>query len=426
MPCCINNAMLHYMARGFYSGCCTLLSSIPVAHSHYIKGSTWRQNLYSIAIAVASPLSQMTDLDISLTGYINASFMLLFFIVGVPWNVAVIGIILRRKLYAQPSLMLMLNLTITNLLVCLCIIPIAILFGIGGQYIFGDYFYQVCKTGILLVLLPSVSAHTIALLSLDRVIYLKKPLTYHLIVTPWRMFAAIVVVWIFSIAISLPPLFIARQTGFTTEVAACTLFLRSYWYIGLVLSQFVTANLIQFVGCGCICYITRKYFVKKLQTRRNRMSLDQNSPGNESEITNEYCRGQLQLVKIFGAIFTANTLTLIPVIVVSIAAPIRTFGIPSYIYLIVYVTFVSRSVIYPILEVCLTHEIRETISKFYSSCLSRGWRSHCTSNSVSGIGASGGAYQPPKMIASPHFPQTNRQQTSVPLDNETTSHFSHT
>lgn len=145
------------------------------------------------------------------------------------------------------------------------------------------------------------------------------------------MFAAIVVVWVFCISISLPPLFLPGQTGFTTEVAACTLFLRSYWYIALALAQFMAANLVQFVGCGCIFYITRQYFIKKLHRRCTRMNLDQNSPGNESEIANEYSWSQLQLVKIFGAIFTANILTLIPVIVVSIAAPIRTFGIPSYV-----------------------------------------------------------------------------------------------
>ena len=50
-------------------------------------------------------------------GPINAAFMLLFFLVGVPWNLLVIGVIVKKKLFTRPSVMLMLNLAIANLLV---------------------------------------------------------------------------------------------------------------------------------------------------------------------------------------------------------------------------------------------------------------------------------------------------------------------
>lgn len=52
---------------------------------------------------------------------------------------------------------------------------------------------DVCQTGTLFTMLPLVSIYTVALLAVDRAIYLKKPLIYEQIVTPWRIFFAIVV-----------------------------------------------------------------------------------------------------------------------------------------------------------------------------------------------------------------------------------------
>ena len=38
-------------------------------------------------------------------GSVNASFMLLFFLVGVPWNLLVIGVIVEKKLFTRPNLL---------------------------------------------------------------------------------------------------------------------------------------------------------------------------------------------------------------------------------------------------------------------------------------------------------------------------------
>ena len=100
-------------------------------------------------------------------GPINAAFMLLFFLVGVPWNLLVIGVIVKKKLYTdRPSVMLMLNLTIVNLLVCLLVMPFTIFFGVSVDYknaiAMGDFFLanEVCQSGVLLILLLGVSSMT--------------------------------------------------------------------------------------------------------------------------------------------------------------------------------------------------------------------------------------------------------------------------
>ena len=44
-------------------------------------------------------------------------------LVGLPWNLWVLGVILYKSLYCQPIVMLMLNLTITNILLILMVMP---------------------------------------------------------------------------------------------------------------------------------------------------------------------------------------------------------------------------------------------------------------------------------------------------------------
>ena len=134
--------------------------------------------------------------DLKVIGPINAAFMLLFFLVGVPWNLLVIGVIVKKKLFTRPSVMLMLNLAIVNLLVCLLVMPFTIFFGVSVDFknaiAMRDFFLanEVCQSGILLTLLASASSMAVALMAVDRALYLKKPLTCENLVTPKRMFSA--------------------------------------------------------------------------------------------------------------------------------------------------------------------------------------------------------------------------------------------
>ena len=195
--------------------------------------------------------------DTIIVGYVIAAFVLLFFMIGLPWNVLVIGIILKRKLFTQPSLMLMFNLAVTNFLACLLIMPFAIVLGILPKGMILTDLDKVCQIGVLLVLLPGVSQYTVALMSVDRVIYLKKPLTYGLTVTPWRMFSAIVIVWILWIVISTPLLFGLGQVGYSPDVSTCSPVVASnntvHPYINTVIIAFgAMGTITELLGCGCI------------------------------------------------------------------------------------------------------------------------------------------------------------------------------
>jgi hypothetical protein len=143
-----------------------------------------------------------------------------------------------------------------------------------GSYRDDTDFYSVCQANaISMIVLVLVVVYTVALMSVDRAVYLKKPLMYDNIITSWRMLVAITILWIFCIAISLLPLFGFGRVDYHTPTLTCLLIippgeeastLHITYYI-LVVACGYLGNLVQFSGCGCIIYITRKSLRRRLR-----------------------------------------------------------------------------------------------------------------------------------------------------------------
>ena len=74
----------------------------------------------------------------AINGYVTASFLLVFILVGVPWNILVMVTIVKEQLYDQPSIILLLNLTITDILFLLFSTPASIAVGYAGEFILGS------------------------------------------------------------------------------------------------------------------------------------------------------------------------------------------------------------------------------------------------------------------------------------------------
>ena len=83
-------------------------------------------------------------------------------------------------------MMLILNLAVSNLLTCALIFPFTIITGIAGEFIYGASDHvrcQICQLGVVYLVLTFVSLNSLALISVDRFLYIKKPLHYNMMVT---------------------------------------------------------------------------------------------------------------------------------------------------------------------------------------------------------------------------------------------------
>ena len=310
-------------------------------------------------------------------GYAIALILILFLVVGLPWNLWVIGIILYKSLYHQPIVMLMLNLTITNLLLIIMVMPFVIVTGFASEFIFGptdSIRCKVCQIGVVNIILPNVSVHTLSLMSIDRLLYLKKPLKYKNIVTPGRMLAAIAFIWFLCIIIAVPPLFGFGSILFSYTVAGCvpifvgeTSIGPNIYYVLAGMGEVIFPLIILFVAYVWILCIARKNLFRKLQRNLHlsREDLADNGHDDGDKILKAYNWDQFRLVQIFGAIFTANVITWFPMIVLSIIIAIHGRG-HTLFYTIAYLSFLAETVIHPILEARLIKEIWSITSQLFS------------------------------------------------------------
>ncbi len=208
-------------------------------------------------------------------------------------------------------------------------------------------------------------------MAVDRFIYLKKPLTYPQIVTPPRMLVAILAIWVICIALAIPPLFAFGEIRFSHTVATCVAFVDrrthiapNYFYIVLLMVEGVIPYLTLFVMYCWILYIVRRYLMQKLR----RVVL--NHAEGSVDALKDHSRSQLVLVNVFGAIFTANIITWLPLIPLVVAVAVLESGsVPSWAFTVTYLSYLSSTVIHPVLEAYLTHEIRATIRGFFLSVI---------------------------------------------------------
>ena len=326
------------------------------------------------------------DSKFDYNGYVNGGFAILFFLVGLPWNGLVIGIILKKKLFTRPTYMLMLNLAVANLLVCVLVLPLTVVTGFGGEDVFGSRQVndKVCLTAVFLILFPYVSTHTVALLAIDRLIYIKKPHNYKSIVTPMRMVVAIVVVWALSIVLSIPPLAMGPGTllRYVPEAHVCMLVFEFLEYLIPILVESALVVILQCVMCAWMLCIARKQMKKRFlrnmaevaasSKRTSHQSMEETTSRNrktKGEVQREYNKSQLHLVKAFMVLFTASSATFLLCIAFSVVIPVCG-QLPAPLYPIAYLLYLSRAIVQPILEAVTAKEIRGVLA----SCVRMQWR----------------------------------------------------
>ena len=322
-------------------------------------------------------------------GYSCATAALIILLFGTPLNLFVILTVLCKKLYKVAAVIPMLNLAICNVLVCLLVLPFVIISGYSTEFIFGSSDYmrcKVCSLGIANATLPMVSLYTIAVMSVGRFLYLKKPLQYNSIVTPARMVAILTVIWTFGVVVSLPPLFGFGSIWFSYTVATCVPVVTGSshiipnWYYFVVMITIGTVPIVVlFVMYTSIVCIARQYILKNArrfallheQSAVELQALFKNSDDDENhyKIINQVNRQkQFRLVQLLCAIFVANLITWAPLIALAPTVFIvNPEDIPAQYYSFTFICFLLQVILQPLLQVILVYELKETVVSMWTS-----------------------------------------------------------
>lgn len=296
---------------------------------------------------------------------------LVIFFTGVPLNVLIISRIIYKRLYKQPTFILLLNLAVCDLLICLVPILFNIITEFMGMYSFGPTDYircNVCKVSTVFIILNFLSTFNLALLSLDRFIFFRFSIKYTIFCTPKRVLLALGVIWTLSILFGIPPL---AGYGDVTFSLSCGLVfalspahvLRSIPYIVFG----VTAHSVVIV----ILVVTNVWIVHISCKQLKTLKVSPICPGPmegfdmETRIANRdraILKKQLKLLQVFGAILLVHFLTLIPAILLVIIISI-VGDIPPAFYTVVLFSFSSQATLHPLVESFFTPELRKLVTR---------------------------------------------------------------
>ena len=308
-----------------------------------------------------------------------SAVLIVFFLIAFTWNLFIIISMLWRRLLNHPAHILLFNLAITDFLVSILVMPFTITSGIALEYVFGESDHircLVCQTGIVFTILSSVSLHNIALLSLDRFLFIYLPLKYSKLVTTRRTIAMVIAVWILCIVLSIPPLFGFGEVKLSTSVGNCFLsffgetgITKNIYYIILLLLEALISIIILIITNVWLLCIVNKHVSQIFKLRKNLSAMEkvQQQRSLRRKIFKKHNRQQVQLLRVFGALFLANLVTWLPAIGLAISAPFVNFDkVPAEVIAFVYITYISHTVIHPILESCFIFELRDTITRCFT------------------------------------------------------------
>lgn len=190
-------------------------------------------------------------------------------IVGLPLNGAVLVGLTYDKFWMIPSAFLLFNLSLVDILSCIMIASFLLPHLTTGACNFGSSDYNcclICQTRVVMLFwLMIISMHIMPAMSLDRLIYIKKPIQYDKWVTIPPLTILLFAIWIISLLLPTAPLYGFGGIGFSKDVGACISLITSltklgpsYMYVLFVLIELIFPFSILFVTNIWLLFIILK------------------------------------------------------------------------------------------------------------------------------------------------------------------------
>ena len=288
--------------------------------------------------------------------------------IGFTWNLLMIAAIFKFKLHKNPTYMFLLNLVVSDFLWCILVVLIDAIAEGSEEFIFGQSDYQRCyfcrAENVVIYSLTNVSIASLALISLDRLVYLQWPLRYKHIVTSRNVLVALTVSWILSVLCASPLLLNLGGEVRIFDNVYCKLDLpRSIPYTIMLFGWMVPMWLIVVLSNAWILLITYKNRKARLsrQLRHSRVSESQ-------EHMRKYYRDQLLVTKAFGGIVAVSSFLWILVAALLVAASLVEGEALEIVTSALHMVDYMLPIIHPLIETCLIPKGRQLVWKAFCSC----------------------------------------------------------
>ena len=316
---------------------------------------------------------------------VAASFLLLILVVGLPWNLLVVGAILKKKLYTQPTIILLLNLVLTDIFTLILHASSQVWVGFNGEYNYGGTDSIRCKVfqfGVPITVLPLTALYTVSYMSFDRFMLIYKPLKYDKIITCFRTLLVLGVTWVFHALISILPVISYGNAIFIQDLLACA-FNHSHNYLYVILTT-VLIPMVPTLVCNILWLlcIVQKNIRANYSVRRSPSSTASNQEEDRfyKVMKKQRHQKELHLVWVFVALVCCNLVTWLPIIIQALYFSLKMHFQPVFSTVAI-VLFTSQALPHPFVETVLIKEVREQHKMIMLYCCVKINPSNITSSS---------------------------------------------
>lgn len=284
------------------------------------------------------------------------------------WNLFILVVYCYKYYLLKHSANIFLfSLALLDFLMSVTVLPASVLTFAANEYIIGSTDQVRCGFcyfhGFLLMFSPTISLTILAMLSMDRCFLLSNPLVYKKREKPLLTAVIVVIVWIFCILLCALPAFGFGEWEFNRSIAICSARYTpndNLYFMFLLIMYSLIPIVILGVTNIWTFRIVKKFLRNKLIRRRSYRG----SIKEKKEDNSRHQQQQAQLIKVFGALFIANTVIWAPLIVMAMVVfAIGGDRVPAWPFAIFWLVVASNNVVHPILESFFNKELRLAFNK---------------------------------------------------------------
>ena len=287
-----------------------------------------------------------------INGPVLSAFVGLVMVTGFVANLFVIIVTFcHRKSLKQPSTIFLTSLLLADLVLVVFVMPFSVIATASGEWIFGQSIeqkYGVCQfVGFMLWYGGILIVMTLALISVDRFLFIVKPFFHKKYIKPRTAVVTVLIVWISCAVLSTAPIFKIGIGQFAYSLGVCVpLFEGNPGFLAYGLSIFVSL-----ISCIVITTILTYCYVSDFFTN------DENRFTSSGTYTST--NSQRKLTGVFGILLIANAVCFFPSVIVGALATALT--LPLQLYAATYVCFMLATVANPLIQSFFRPDIKKTI-----------------------------------------------------------------
>ncbi len=262
------------------------------------------------------------------------------------------------KILKHPSIIFLTNFVVINLVINIAYMPSIIVSATAGKWIFGGDLQEKTSScqfiGFIYMETVLLITFTLTAISVDRFLFIVKPLLYKRLMKIWVAVTIVVLAWMLSCMLCLPLLFGIGRYSYSEYITTCIPYLTDTrgFVILLYGILFLCVAVIVFTTLWTFCF-TRK-FLKTFNSSHN---------NGQDHVYNKRLK---KVIGLFGALLTVTIVTYIPAVLAVVVKIVVNFDkTPGGYLLIINQFYILNTISNPIIQSRFRKELSDYLTLQY-------------------------------------------------------------